>query len=91
MARRGDVSTDFDREGLERFDNLLRARRAVEAVDTADFGRARGRIADCRSRLRARDALHLAVCMRLSATLCTADDTLARATHKVGVAVQRAG
>jgi len=29
--------------------------------------------------------------MRLSATLCTADDTLARAADKVGVAVQRVG
>ena len=91
MARRGDVSTGLHREGLERFDKLVSARLAVEAVDTADFDRARGWIAGYHSGLRAGDALHLAVCMRLSATLCTADDTLARAVDKVGVAVQRVG
>ncbi|ENO74907.1 MULTISPECIES: type II toxin-antitoxin system VapC family toxin [unclassified Thauera] len=91
MARRGDVSTDLHRKGLERFDKLVSARLAVEAVDTADFDCARGWIADYRSGLRAGDALHLAVCMRLSATLCTADATLARGADKVGVAVQRVG
>ena len=55
----------------------------------ADAARAGGWIADYHSGRRAGDALHLAVCMRLSATLCTADDTLARAADKVGVAVQR--
>ena len=87
MARRGDISANLHREGLERFDRLVSARLAVEAVDTTDFDRARGWIADYHSGLRAGDALHLAVCMRLSATLCTADDTLARAADKVGVAV----
>ena len=91
MARRGDVSTGLHREGLERFDKLVSARLAVEAVDTADFDRARGWIAEYHSGLRAGDALPLAICMRLSATLCTADDTLARAVDKVGVAVQRVG
>ena len=89
MARRGDISADLHREGLERFDRLVSARLAVEAVDTTDFDRARGWIAGYRSGLRAGDALHLAVCMRLSATLGTADDPLARAADKVGVAVQR--
>ena len=91
MARRGDISADLHREGLERFDRLVNTRLAVEAVDTTDFDRARGWIAAYRSGLRAGDALHLAVCKRLSATLCTADDTLARAADKVGVAVLRVG
>ena len=91
MARRGDISANLHREGLERFDRLVSARLAVEAVDTTDFDRARGWIADYHSGLRAGDALHLAVCKRLSATLCTADDTLARAADKVGVAVLRVG
>lgn len=91
MARRGDISADLHREGLERFDRLVSARLAVEAVDTPDFDRARFWVADYRSGLRAGAALHLAVCSRVSATLCTADGTLARAAGNVGVAVQRVG
>ena len=41
------------------------------------------------SELRAGDALHLAACTRLSATLCTADGTLARAADNAGVTVQQ--
>ena len=89
MARRGDISADLHREGLERFDRLVSTRLAVEAVDTTDFDRAGSWISDYRSGLRAGDALHLAGCMRLSATLGTADDTLARAADTLGVAVQR--
>ena len=91
MARRGDISADLHREGFARFDRLVSARLAVEAVDTTDFDCASGLIADYRSGLSACDSLHLALCMRLSATLCTADDTLAGAAGKVGVAVQRVG
>lgn len=89
MARRGDITAELHRQGLERFDRLVSARLAVEAIDTADFDRARAWLTDFRSGLRAGDALHLAVCMRLSATLCTAHDTLARAAEKLGVTVQR--
>ncbi|MHB8788033.1 MAG: type II toxin-antitoxin system VapC family toxin [Thauera sp.] len=89
MARRGDISADLHREGLERFDRLVSARLSTELVDTTDFDRARSWIADYRSGLRAGDALHLAVCARLSARLCTADGPLARAAADVGVAVQK--
>ena len=82
MARRGDISADLHREGLERFDRLVNTHLAVEAVDTTDFDRARGWIADYGSGLRAGDALHLAVCMRLSATL-GADKGWAELTTKV--------
>lgn len=89
MARRGDISAQLHEEGLERFDRLVSTRLALEAVDTTDFERARNWIADYRSGLRAGDALHLAVCARLNARLCTADEALARAATEVGVAVQR--
>ena len=89
MARRGEISADLHREGLERFDRLISARIAVEPINSADFERARNWIADFRSRLRAGDALHLAVCARLNARLCTADTALARAASQAGVAVQR--
>lgn len=89
MARRGDISAQLHEEGLERFDRLVSTRLALEAVDTTDFERARNWIADYRSGLRAGDALHLAVCARLNARLCTADAALARAASEVGVAVQR--
>lgn len=89
MARRGEVSADLHREGLERFDRLVSARIAVEPIDSTDFERARNWIADYRSGLRAGDALHLAVCARLNARLCTADAALARAASEVGVAVRR--
>lgn len=89
MARRGDISAQLHEEGLERFDRLVSTRLALEAVDTTDFERARNWIADYRSGLRAGDALHLAVCARLNARLCTADEALARAATEVEVAVQR--
>ncbi|WP_281049915.1 PIN domain-containing protein [Thauera sp. GDN1] len=60
-------------------------------MNTADFDRARLWIADYRRALRAGDALHLAVCARLGARLCTADGTLARAAASVGIAVQTVG
>lgn len=89
MARRGDISAALHQEGLARFDRLVSARLAVEPIDGADFERARNWIADHRSGLRAGDALHLAVCARLNAKLCTADATLARAATEVGVTVHR--
>lgn len=87
MARRGGISADLHRDGLTRFERFVDARLAVEAVDTADFDRARVWIADYRSGLRAGDALHLAACIRLNALLCTADATLAKAGLAVGVPV----
>lgn len=88
MARRGDISAGLHAEGLRRFERFVAARLAVEAVDTADFDRASAWIADFSRGLRAGDALHLAVCARLNAQLCTADETLAQAALAVGVGVR---
>ncbi len=87
MAHRGDISAELHREGLTRFDRLVCSRLAVEDVTTADFDRARAWIANFHSGLRAGDGLHLAVCTRMNAQLCTADETLAKAACAVGLSV----
>jgi len=89
MARRRDITTELHHEGLVRFARFVDARLAMEPVVSADFDRATGWISDCHTGLRAGDALHLAVCTRLNAQLCTADETLAEAASAVGVGVHR--
>lgn len=87
LARRGSISTELHRAGNERFQQFVQARLVVESISPADFERARGWLLDFNTGLRAGDALHLAVCSRLGAALCTADDMLIRAAraHKLGI------
>lgn len=89
MARRRDISADLHAQGLARCDRFLKARLAIEAVTTADFDRARAWVADFGSGLRAGDAVHVASCMRLGASLCTADVILAATADRLGMAVKR--
>lgn len=89
MARRGDISADLQTQGLARCERFITARLAIETVTTTDFDRARSWVADYSSGLRAGDALHLASCMRLGASLCTADMTLAATADRFGIAVRR--
>lgn len=89
MARRGDITAELHHEGLVRFRRFVYTRLSMEPIISADFDRAAGWISEYHTGLRAGDALHLAVCARTNAQLCTADETLAHAASTVGVAVQR--
>lgn len=88
LARRGDISPTLHREALERFDHFVTSRLSVEAVATADFDRAGQWMCDYRTGLRAGDALHLAVCVRLNAQVCTADESLIRVARSLGLTVR---
>lgn len=89
MARRGDLPPQLHREGLERFRRFVAARLRTEPPAVADFERASIWLENYRSGLRAGDALHLAICARTAATLCTADRILADAAAGLGLAVMR--
>ncbi len=89
MARRRDITAELHHEGLARFGRFVDTRLAMEPVVSADFDRATGWISNYDTGLRAGDALHLAVCARINARLCTADETMADAASRVGVAVHR--
>ena len=89
MARRGDLSPELHREGLARFRRFVAQRLTTEPPVVADFDRASVWMEDFRSGLRAGDALHLAICVRPGATLCTADDTLAGAAERYGLPVTK--
>lgn len=91
LARRGDISADLHRVANERFEQFVAARLAVECVSPADHERARNWLLDFRSGLRAGDALHLAVCARLGAQLCSADDALIRAAQEHKLVTYRLG
>lgn len=73
---------------MAQFRRFAADRLRVETLEAADFERAAGWVERFETGLRAADALHLAICARRSATLCTADATLARAAAAFGVGVQ---
>lgn len=85
-ARRGELQSDHVSRldsGLDAF--IEQAGSAVAVIDD-DHRQARHLIvAD--GRLRAPDALHIAVVQRLGATLATFDTNLARAAREVGIEV----
>lgn len=87
LARRGELSVELHREGLARFRRFVAARLTTILPLAADFDRACAWMDDFRPNLRAGDALHLAICTRQGATLCTADQVLAQAASRHGVAV----
>jgi uncharacterized protein len=89
IARRGDITAETHAAVTSRFRAFAADRLSIEAPEGADFERATAWLERFETGLRAADALHLAICARRSATLCTADATLARAAETFGVRVQR--
>jgi predicted nucleic acid-binding protein len=89
IARRGEIDAATHAATLAQFRRFAADRLIVEPPEAADFERAAGWLERFDTGLRAADALHLAICARRSATLCTADETLAHAADAFGVRAQR--
>lgn len=89
IARRGDISPETHTAAMARFRRFTADRLSIEPPEAADFERAAVWLERFETGLRAADALHLAICARRSATLCTADAPLARAAESFGIRVQR--
>ena len=85
ITRRGDITPAAHAAALAQFRRFTADRLNIEPPEAADFERAAGWVEHFETGLRAADALHLAICARRSATLCTADATLARAAGTFGV------
>lgn len=89
IARRGEIDAATHGATLAQFRRFVADRLIVEAPEASDFERAAGWLERFETGLRAADALHLAICARRSATLCTADDTFARAADAFAIRVHR--
>lgn len=88
ITRRGYITPAAHAAALAQFRRFTADRLSIEPPEATDFERAAGWVERFETGLRAADALHLAICARRSATLCTADDTLARAAGAFGVRVE---
>lgn len=88
LVRRGDIDARLHREGLAQLRRFVAARLQVEAPIAADFERAAVWLEDYSSGLRAGDALHLSIAVRVGAVLCSADTTLLAAAARLGIAIE---
>jgi len=88
MARRGDIDARLHREGLAQLRRIVAARLQVETPNAVDFERAVVWLEDYSSGLRAGDALHLSIAVRVGAALCSADTTLLAAAARFGIAIE---
>lgn len=91
LARKGRIPPELQRKALAKFHRFAKARLALEAPHASDFERAAKMLESYDSGLRAGDALHLAICARLGAVLCTADVRMADAASAIGLRVERIG
>lgn len=90
-ARAKQITPDLRRKAMAKFRRFAAARLSMEPPAPADFERAAELLEKFDTGLRAGDALHLAICMRHSATLCTADQQFADAAEALNVKVVRVG
>ena len=88
-VRKGDISARLHKEVLTRFRRFAQARLTLEPLQPGDFERAAAMTDIYASGLRAADALHLALCVRLSSTLCSADRIMIIAAEACGVSARR--
>jgi predicted nucleic acid-binding protein len=86
LVRRRDISLELHHAALDRLRRLTAVRLTMEVPEAEDFRRAAGWLERAELGLRAGDAIHLAICARCAATMCTADVGLARAAEALGVA-----
>lgn len=91
IARRGEIDRKTHAATLARFRTFAAERLSMEPPEASDFERAASWLERFAAGLRAADALHLAICARRSALLCTADQTLVRAAETFGVRALRIG
>ena len=89
QCRRGVLSTDERDAAWRRFELLQRARLQVLDPIAADFELAASLCLMDGSRLRAGDALHLAICQRQASVLVSFDKVLCEAARHHHVAVEQ--
>jgi uncharacterized protein len=87
LARQKSITPKLHAESMRRFRSFAAQRLTLEPPLLADFERASAMVEHCATGLRAGDAVHLALCARLSATLCTADKVMVKAAKSFSVAV----
>ena len=87
IVRRGELAPAAHAETMARFRSFVADRLILEPPEPSDFLRAADWLEVAGAGLRAGDALHLAICTRRSATLCTADASFARAAESFGLRV----
>ena len=90
-VRTGSLTPEAGRERLARFDGWRATSTRDVDIREADMRLAHIIVRRFELALRAPDALHLAICRRLSLTLVTLDRRLARAGQDMGVAVELLG
>ena len=90
-ARAKQITPDLRRKAMTKLRRFVTARLTLEPPSAADFERATELLEKFDSGLRAGDALHLAICIRHGATLCTADLQFADAAEALNVKLMRVG
>ena len=88
-ARVSQISPKLHREALAKFRRFAAERLTLTPPEPADFERAAVLLDRFETGIRAGDALHLAICARQNAILCTADKTLAKAAIVLGVETEK--
>ena len=87
LARQRKISAKLHTEAQKRFRQFAADRLTLESISPSDFNQASHMVEHYASGLRAGDAVHLALCQRLNATLCTADKVMANAAKARGIAL----
>jgi uncharacterized protein len=88
LARQKSITPKLHAESMRRFRGFAAQRLTLEPPLPADFERASAMVEHCATGLRAGGAVHLALCARLNATLCTADKVMAKAAKSLSINVQ---
>lgn len=88
LARQQHIDGKLHATVQQRFRCFVAKRLILEPLLPADFERAASMVERYATGLRAGDALHLAICVRTKATLCTADKVMAKSARQLGIAVQ---
>ncbi len=88
-ARAGSVTPKLHREALAKFRRFATDRLTLTSPEPADFEIAATLLDRFEVGLRSGDALHLAICTRQGATLCTADKKLMAAATAIGLKTEK--
>lgn len=85
LARQKVISDKLHAAAQQRFRSFAAQRFTIEAPLPADFEQAAAMVEHHATGLRAGDALHLAVCARKDATLCSADKLMMKAAKNFSI------
>ena len=89
LVRQRLIPAKLHSAALKNFRNFAAQRLTLEPVAALDFEYATRLIDHTERGLRAGDALHLAMCQRLNATICSADKVMLEAAKQLGIAVEQ--